>query len=81
VPNVQIKITGENTQNTWVIKASLNWLRFVSNNIVKYIDGYEIAPKGYYVRTMSVKAFKTIQKQYNSKSSTMDVSDSSSDII
>ena len=41
-----------------------------TNNIVKYIDGYEIAPNGYSsTTTMSVDAFKAIQKRFKSSKS------------
>ena len=41
-----------------------------TNNIVKYIDGYEIAPKGYSsTTTMSVDAFNAIQERFKSSKS------------
>ena len=42
----------------------------VTNNIVKYIDGYEIAPNGYSsTTTMSVDAFNAIQERFRSSRS------------
>ena len=41
-----------------------------TNNIVKYIDGYEIAPNGYSsTTTMSVDAFNDIQERFKSSKS------------
>lgn len=53
-------------------------IKSINNNVKYTLDGYEIAEKGYSsTTTMSVKAFNTIQKRYNDKT-TMQISPSKS---